>query len=103
MSIKQPRLVAVLCQRFGAWVVGSAADPSKCTPRDWDVCVPLGRWGEAATLIPSNAEVNSFGGWKVKDGNYEIDIWPGDLRDVMLHHRTTWVWDPCTGSRFRRA
>jgi hypothetical protein len=104
VSCTIPRLVSVLTQRFDAWVVGSAASPTNVNPRDWDVCVPFGRWKEAATLLPPGASrMNSFGGWKITlEEGVEIDVWPGDLADVSLHHRTKFLWHPPSNTRFSR-
>jgi len=100
MTTPYPKLVAALTHMHDAWVVGSAADPGNESIRDWDILVPFSKWNEAAQLIPSDAKLNTFGGWKIKllDGT-EIDVWPGELGQVMQNARAIWCWHPRTNSR----
>lgn len=97
-----PRVIAALTHNFGAWVVGSAANPDVENPRDWDVVVPLSRWNEAAALVPPNARPNSFGGWKFRCGPYEVDVWPGELSWVLDRPATRFAWNPASGALFER-
>jgi len=100
MSTPYPKLVAALSHMHDAWVVGSAADPNNKVPRDWDVMVPFSQWNAAAQLIPSDASVNTFGGWKVKTANGdEIDVWPGELGTLMQNARAKYAWHIRTNTR----
>lgn len=98
-KILLPRLVCKLSTKFGAWVVGSAANPNTEKPRDFDVVVPWDQWNLASTLIPPDATPNAFGGWKCKSGNNTIDVWPGDIAVALTHHRSTHAYQPHLGIR----
>lgn len=96
-----PRFVTSVCANFGAWVVGSAADPANHSPRDWDVVVPFSRWNDMAHLIPLSATPNKFGGWKFKDDDEnEIDVWPGEVAWLMFQPRIQRLWNPHLNRRF---
>lgn len=87
---KLPTKVAVLC-KCGAYIVGSYADyliGKGKTFKDYDLIVPPNKWFVVALLIPKNAKLNSFGGWKFKDsvGN-SIDVWPMSI-EVYLRQYT---------------
>lgn len=98
-----PRLVMVLCQTYGAWVIGSAAEPRRTEqPRDWDVVVSFSRWAEAAPCLPADAIPNSFRGWKCDDAGTSVDVWPDDLARLMSSPRTTHLWHPASGARWSR-
>lgn len=83
-----PILVCKLAQLCDAWIVGSAADPNVDLNlvKDFDILVPYYRWNEAAMLIPANAKVNSFGGWKCDSNGKEVDVWPEDLGHFLTNH-----------------
>jgi hypothetical protein len=93
-----PPLVALLVQYHSAWIVGSAANPENNNPRDYDVVVPFACWSKAAALIPKDATVNTYGGWKCKvsdNGNvYEVDIWPEDMEKMLSSAYSEWIWNP---------
>jgi hypothetical protein len=91
-----------LTHNFGGWIVGSAADPNNTQPRDYDVVVPHSRWNAAAFLIPLDAKVNTFGGWKVTVNDIQIDVWPGELSWIMDRPATKFVWNPMSGARFSK-
>jgi hypothetical protein len=50
-------------------------------------------------LIPLDAKVNTFGGFKCKCGDYEIDVWPGDLGALMQNQLAKHAWHPRSGAR----
>lgn len=102
MSKSLPTLVLALTHNHDAWIVGSAADPANTDPRDYDVIVPFYEWGKAAHLIPKDATVNSFGGFKCTSDNAKIDVWPGDLGWLMQRPKTSFVWHPATNIRFQK-
>lgn len=88
---KVPKLIRVLCKNYNAWIVGSAVKhilsvPTKPTEklRDIDVIVPLRYWNDAVFLLPKDAKINSFGGFKFKTDGIECDVWCQDLSDYVL-------------------
>lgn len=95
---KIPSLIVNLSLNHYAWVVGSAANPKNDNPRDWDIIVPFSEWHKITAIIPSDAKVNRFGGWKFMSEGYEIDLWPGELSFFLT--RTRWAWNPGLGFRF---
>lgn len=98
-----PALASKLTTHFGAWVVGSGANPdAKEFPRDLDLVVPFHAWHLAAQLIPRDAAVNSFGGWKFDDEGVSVDVWPADLASLMTNPLVCHLWQPATGARFSR-
>jgi hypothetical protein len=102
MSSQFGNIVNGLTHNHDAWVVGSAADPENKNPRDIDIMVPYSSWGPASSLIPKDAKVNSFGGWKFTEQGVEVDVWPGELSWILQRPRTKFVWHPKTGIRFQR-
>lgn len=89
-----PSLVRILCANHDAWIMGGAAtvllesnggrDREKLdSVRDWDVHVPFHSWQAASHLIPKVAFPNRFGGWKITEQDTVIDIWPGDLGQIV--------------------
>lgn len=99
-----PKLVLALVHGHDAWIIGSAAHPDSMNdpPRDWDGVVPYKNWQEAQLLIPKDAKVNSFGGWKCISDNDLVDVWPADLSWIMQAPLTLYMWHPRTGTRFKR-
>lgn len=103
MASKLPDIVLALTHNFDAWIIGSAADPKINNPRDIDVVVPHSNWNDAAYLIPKDAIVNSFGGWKFKAENgVEVDVWPGELSWLLVNRQLNWLWQPRFDARFSR-
>lgn len=100
MSLKIPKLVALLSVNFEAWIVGSAADPNNKEPRDWDVIVEFSQWEKAASLIPLDAKPNSFRGWKCFEEGVEIDVWPGEIGFVMRSSKSKYAWHYLTDTRW---
>lgn len=96
-----PRLVVSLTNQFDAWLVGSAADPKSTNPRDYDVIVPMYEWHKAVHLLPPDATMNSFGGWKCISDGKEVDVWPGDLGWLLQHPKARWALHPRTGIRLQ--
>lgn len=98
-----PKLALALTHHHDAWIVGGAADPENGTPRDIDIIVPLSSWQPASSLIPRDAKVNSFGGWKCIDEGVTIDVWPGDLGWLMQHPKAQWAFHPRSGTRLKKS
>lgn len=95
-----PALVCQLIERFDAWIVGSACDT--LNPKDYDIVVPWKYWDAAALLIPKDATVNTFGGWKCQSEGKEVDVWPGDLGMLFLSTAAKHAWQPKYGIRLKR-
>lgn len=98
----EPELVSKLVIIHDAWVVGSAADPNNKEPRDWDVIVPYSKWNAACQLIPKDAKVNSFGGFKCISEGKEVDVWPDELGNVMQCQKAKFAWHPRSGIRLTK-
>lgn len=98
-----PPIVAKLTD-LGGWIIGSAADPKSdlTSVRDWDVVIPLSEWNTCSRLVPMDAKPNTFGGWKIKDGDNIIDVWPDDLFRLCINHRMQFAWQPKYGARWAR-
>jgi hypothetical protein len=92
--LKIPRLVSMMVGS-GALIVGGIArayaegdEEYLENAKDWDVMVTeLDNWYDIALLIPKDATVNSFGGWKFKDNGVEVDVWPESLEHYLAHGR----------------
>ena len=106
MSSKYPALIIALIHNHDAWIVGSAANPDNKDPRDIDIIVPFSQWQSASALIPKDAKVNTFGGWKcqckINDLTIEVDVWPGDLGWLMQHPQAQWAFHPRSGTRLQK-
>lgn len=104
MDLKHaPSLVRKLAMNYEAWIVGSAANhTTKELPRDWDVVIPITHWEQAASLIPSSAKPNTFGGWKCISDGMEVDVWPGDLGRLLTNSLTSFAWHPRSGVRISK-
>ena len=75
-----------LCWECEAWIIGGCVNYLLGTTeqlKDIDIMVPLHRWPNACRMIPSGAAANSFGGFKFKDGQYDCDVWPGDVAETL--------------------
>ena len=83
-----PRMVYQMCVH-GATIVGSRAKQmagEDVEPNDYDLIVPIEKWPIIALLIPSDATLNKFGGWRfTTDDGIEVDVWPGTMEDYLRH------------------
>lgn len=93
---RYPTIVAQLVNCFDAWVVGSAA--SKENPRDYDLVIDPANWSKAAQIIPKDAKVNSFGGWKFTSSGIEVDVWPETLNNLLTNYHCTEAYHPRSGT-----
>lgn len=87
-----PGIVYKMCVH-GALIVGSYAKflaGEKIKPHDYDLLVPPEHWQTCAMLIPRDAKLNSFGGWRFIDPQtkMEVDIWPSTLEKYLSECRT---------------
>ena len=99
-----PALVAQLVYVCDAWIIGSAAAPDAdlAQVRDFDVLVPFANWPQAAALIPSTAEPNTFGGWKCQSFGREVDVWPDSLDRILVRVLNSHIWHPNSGVRWQK-
>lgn len=84
-----PDLVKSFCQCFDAFIVGGAAKfltDEKDSCKDWDIIVPLSKWGQAQKMIPKNATHNTYGGSKIITKDYVIDVWSCDLNEFLSNN-----------------
>lgn len=51
--------------------------------KDLDIIIPLHKWPEACRLVPTGSKSNCFGGFKFREGNIEVDVWPGDALQTL--------------------
>ena len=92
-----PTSVKQFVQHYNAWITGTAADPNVNSIDDIDdidVIIPFREWNKATGLIPDDAKKNKYGGWKYKDGNIFVDVWPNDLNSHMLSVMPKYLWQP---------
>lgn len=102
MASVLPRLVLALTHAHDAWIVGGAANPENEQPRDFDIIVPFSKWQEACMLIPMDATVNHFGGWKCTSEGVEVDVWCGDIGWLMSKSHCKYAWHVASGNRWSR-
>ena len=100
MASTLPDLATKLCYGASAWVVGGAAREE--FPKDYDIVVPLSQWKTACLLIPRDARVNAFGGWKCLSEGKVVDVWPADIGELMTNKMVTHFWHPQSGARFTK-
>ena len=88
-----PDIVRRLTICFDGFIVGSSAKYllDKCEScescDDWDIIIPLSRWGQAQKLIPKEAKHNTFGGSKIFKEYQVIDVWSCDLSEFLISNR----------------
>ena len=85
--IELPAIVRSFCHNNDGWIVGGAAmyllgliDEK---PRDYDICIPLHNWNRANKTVPRGTPANSWGGFKITEGDVEVDIWANDIGVVL--------------------
>ena len=91
---EMPKSVKLFIQHFDAWIVGSAADPSKHIYRDIDVIIPFSKWNAASGLIPADCTRNTYGGWNYVEGGITVDVWPDDLNNAIRTQMVEYIWQP---------
>lgn len=85
-----------------AWIVGGAAIPGAKDIKDFDVAVSYSDWPKVALLIPKNARPTLFGGWKIEENGWEIDVWPSEIIDIFHCSKCEWMWQPQLNIRIQR-
>lgn len=98
MARSFPLLVCQLVELCDAWIIGSAVNT--LNPRDYDVVVPMSFWPQAASLIPKDAKVNAYGGWKCISEGKEVDVWPGELGMFLQRASCYGCWQPKYGVKY---
>ena len=88
--ITPPTIISLLC-RSGAYIVGGYADyliGNAATFNDHDLIVPPDKWYLVSLLIPKNATINSYGGWKFRvRGAIQVDIWPSSIEQYLRQYK----------------
>ena len=98
-----PKLVRLICgTSTKSWIVGGAADPTSKEIKDFDIAVSYSDWPTVANLIPKKAKPTLFGGWKVKENGWDIDIWPSEIIDIFHCQKCEWMWQPQLNIRIQR-
>lgn len=101
-----PPLVTHLAQgSVGAWIVGSRADFTQ-EPRegaDWDLVVPSDRWSDAAIILYPYTQYGSvkstrFGGLRIVVESVTVDVWPGDVAELLTRPFVAGAWHPKSGT-----
>lgn len=94
-----PRLARLILSQYNAWLVGSAADPNNHNPKDFDIVVSWEDWKHVAMLIPkgTNTTLTIFGGLKCISDGQTVDIWPGNVGDIMLSAKAKYAMNPQLG------
>ena len=85
---KIPRIVHQILIQGGLLVgsqVGYLLGKTKEKPGDYDILVPFEKWKDISILIPEDAEVNSFRGWRFYEEGVQIDVWPGSVFDYLTN------------------
>ena len=83
-----------LCWLFDGLIIGSSTSyfypnlypDDREKPKDIDIVIPLHLWTRACQIIPKNATVNRFGGFKFTDDNgIPVDVWTDDVAHIALN------------------
>lgn len=82
--MKRPELVTKLCAYCDGWLIGSSVIEEN--PRDYDVWIPYEKWSVACTMIPKDAKINTFGGFKCISDGVEVDVWTCPMSELFQTH-----------------
>lgn len=105
-----PTVAKQMCFLFDGVVLGSSAEKLyKGYPLgpldDIDIVIPFDQWTKACKIIPGNAKVNSFGGFKFEDGGISVDVWMDDVTRVLFMSpwkgKNGYLWSPKYGGAIR--
>lgn len=100
--MKYPQLVSRLTKLCEGWIIGSAANPDISNPRDYDIFIPIEKWSLACAIIPIDSKINRMGGFKAISEGIEIDIWTGNMNEMIATARFTYAFHPESGVRIKR-
>lgn len=85
---KVPTTVLNLCYNYKGLIIGGSIGyilgETEDIPKDIDVIIPHDTWLHACRLIPKDAKVNSFGGFKFVEDGYEVDVWMDNAAEVLF-------------------
>ncbi len=97
-----PRSVKYMVQHYNVWIAGSAADPASNIDKvkDLDIIIPFEEWNQITGLIPKDAKMNSYGGWRYTEDNILIDVWPDNLNNFMSSSFPKHIWQPRYNIRY---
>jgi len=100
--MKYPKIVTKLTTLCDGWLVGSSADMSNENPRDYDVFIPIDKWLEASNYIPQDSKINRLGGFKVICEGKEVDVWTGQMENILQSNYFSYAYHPKSGVRIMR-
>lgn len=100
--MKYPELVTKLTTLCDGWIVGTSANPSILVPRDYDIWIPLSKWGIACALMPKHSRLNRLGGFKCKSEGKEVDVWTCEMEKMLASNYFTYAYHPATGITIKR-
>jgi hypothetical protein len=95
-----PELVVRLVNSCSGWIFGSACVQE--SPRDYDVFIPLPFWRQASMLIPKDAKINRMGGFKCISEGKEVDVWTGEMHELLASNFFNCAYHPLTGIKIKR-
>jgi len=82
-----PVLVRQICLLFDAYIVGSGAkfiSGDTDQNNDWDIIIDPSRFEKFMLFMcDKNFRLNSWGGFKIMDGDIEVDVWPQTLESYI--------------------
>lgn len=84
----------LLCYNHNGFIVGGAVDylsgNSSLKPKDIDIIINpikfMSVMMEIRTLVGENIKLNSFGGFKIEDEIFTLDVWPDTLENLILNN-----------------
>jgi hypothetical protein len=77
----------LLAGSYAKWLCGEDIEPV-----DFDIVVPHEKWYLVALLIPEDAKLNKFGGWRFEVNfngeKVEVDVWPDTIERYLRECKT---------------
>lgn len=99
--MKYERLVRNLTTHCSGWIFGSAANLDINNPRDFDIFIPIEYWSKACSYIPLDSKINRSGGYKCLDNGIEVDVWTGNMNDMLSTVYFSYAYHPNSGVRIK--
>ncbi len=96
----------LLCYHHDAFIIGGAVPyligETDVKPKDIDIIVHPDKFRTVMMIMASKPredfDVNSFGGFKIKDEGFTLDIWPDTIERFILENIKIKVVFPKTGT-----
>jgi hypothetical protein len=98
--MKYPELVSKLVTVCNGWIFGGGCESE--IPRDYDIFIPLPFWQRASLMIPKDAKINRMGGFKCISEGIEVDVWTGEMHDLLASNFFKYAFHPITGIKIKR-